>query len=176
MTANALVEVGSASHASAIDSKRRWFHSLQMDLYVWVDDSDQPYGFELSYRKVTTEYSFRWDAEGGFTHSKVDSAPGAGGHTASDLLGTTSAVDISYIRNIFAEAAGNLPPPIRALVQDALALYPQSPVALGSRPTPSQVRARRPFHISGDGLGWVVALLLVIWALYALGQQGVRAP
>jgi hypothetical protein len=139
-----------------------------MDLYVWVDDSDQPYGFELTYRKVTTEFSFRWDAEGGFRHSNVDSGPGAGGHTASDLLGALSEADISHIRGIFEEAAASLPTQVRVFVQDALTQYPQSPVAPGSRPTPSQVRARQPFNISGDGLMWVAAVILMLWLLYAL--------
>ena len=163
-----LVEVGSASRPSATESKRRWFHSLQMDLYVWVDDSDQPYGFELVYRKVTTEFSLRWNAEDGFSHSRVDSGPGAGGHTASDLLGATSEADVSYVRNLFAEAAGNLPSQVRTLVHEALARYPQDPVAPGTRPAPWQVRARWPFEISGDGLAWVAAIMLIIWVLYAL--------
>jgi len=168
MIAEPLVEVGTATRQGLIESKRRWFHTRGMDLFVWIDDSDEPFRFELCYPKGAHELSLRWEVERGFEHALVDSGSGAGLHTSSQLLGGDAEPDIPYIAELFTNVAANVPTQVKNLVAEALRLYPQSPVVIGRRPSPATVRSRWPLYISGDGLVWVVAVLVALGVLYAL--------
>jgi len=52
--------------------KKRWFNSVDMDLFVWYHDS-APVKFQLSYNKQNEERAISWDFHHGFQHYRIDS-------------------------------------------------------------------------------------------------------
>ncbi|MDH5484380.1 MAG: hypothetical protein OEY43_04010 [Gammaproteobacteria bacterium] len=46
---------------------------MEHDLFVWLDESGQPSGFQLSYNKTHTEHVINWFLDRGYSHDKVDS-------------------------------------------------------------------------------------------------------
>ena len=54
------------------DSFRRWFWSNNFDLIVWYDKQNTIIGFQLCYRKNSTEKALTWKHTTGFTHDSID--------------------------------------------------------------------------------------------------------
>jgi hypothetical protein len=161
-----LTEVGAARRPSRAEPRRRWFHSDTADLYVWIDESDRPFSFQLSYEKRTHEFALTWSVEHGFNHSKIDSSKGAGQQTASPLVSESTEPDLLFLRAVFAGADGHLPKDISALVTDALRLYPESPNAPGRRPVLYKgVFSRLGPFLTWQTLFWALVLLVTLASL-----------
>lgn len=176
MSSSALIEVGSATRPSRTDPRRRWFRTRGVDLYVWFDESDQPFAFQLCYEKGVQEFALTWEAEHGFSHTNVDSGSGAGAgmHTSSQLLVGSSDPDLAHIKHVFEHVSDGLPSAVRALVSDALELYPKSPTAPGRRPILYKgVVSRLAPLLTWQSALWAVVLFVAL-ATLAKGV-GVRA-
>jgi hypothetical protein len=56
------------------DGFRRWFRSINMDLYVWYTnkESEDIQGFQLCYKLGSEEKALTWKKELGFIHNTID--------------------------------------------------------------------------------------------------------
>jgi hypothetical protein len=56
------------------DGFRRWFRSINMDLYVWYPQQNEKdiLGFQLCYKLGNEEKALTWKKELGFIHNTVD--------------------------------------------------------------------------------------------------------
>ena len=110
------------------EPRRRWFHSQDMDLIVWFDESEStesspPIAFQLCYDKALAEKALSWKPEHGFTHMSVDDGEtGAGKYKEAPLLFPDGLVDSAALQRRFAIAGQALPDPIRSFVTAKLAL------------------------------------------------------
>ena len=58
---------------------RRMFSCSRMDIYVWIEESGEIYGFQLCYRHTRQEKALTWMRDKGFTHRNVDDGENADG-------------------------------------------------------------------------------------------------
>lgn len=98
--------------------RRRWFTSDAMDLIVWVDDCDQPSGFQFCYERGTEEFALSWFEESGLSHVGVDDGETDSGlqYKATPVLTTDSELDTHYVRALFANSAHAVPETITRFI------------------------------------------------------------
>lgn len=108
------------------EPRRRWFCSPELDLIVWVDDADEPVGFQLCYDKLLGERALTWRAGRGFDHAAVDNGEGMPTkYKGTPILVADGAFDSRRVSDIFREASDEVSAPIRRFVTDTLGRYPQ---------------------------------------------------
>lgn len=107
------------------EARRRWFHSQEMDLFVWFDDAQGgadglPIAFQLCYDKTRGEKALSWKAERGLTHMRVDDGESEPGYKSTPLLVSDSAFARDAVQQRFAAAGQTLPAAIRTFVMEKL--------------------------------------------------------
>ena len=108
------------------EPKRRWFSSLDLDLIVWLDDSDAPTGFQLCYDKSHGERALTWHAGRGFDHMAVDDGEqNPAQHKSTPILVADGELDCTRVKRMFVDASREVPADLRALVTAALDRYPR---------------------------------------------------
>ena len=116
------------------EAPRRWFHSPDMDLIVWLcnETSGEIAGFQLCYDKARSEKALYWKADRGFSHMDVDDGEcAAGKHKAAPLLTPDGPFDNAVVQRRFSTAAQALPEDLRNFVEAKLA-QATSPLPLPS--------------------------------------------
>lgn len=106
------------------ESPRRWFHSPEMDLIVWLsgEAAGEIAAFQLCYDKTRGEKALHWKAGCGFTHMDVDDGENtAGKYKGTPLLMPDGAFESAAVLQGFAAAAQALPDDIRDFVETKLA-------------------------------------------------------
>lgn len=68
------------------EPKKRWFSSLSMDLFVWLNDEDEILSYQLTYNKPHDEKALVWKRDKGYSHLGVDDGAHPGKHPGSPLL------------------------------------------------------------------------------------------
>ena len=63
----------------------RWFTDEEIDLYVWLEEGSIV-AFQLCYNKAQDEHALTWRAEGGLSHTLVDTDDASPGRNMSPLL------------------------------------------------------------------------------------------
>ncbi len=107
------------------EKKRRWFHSREFDLIVWLEDDETPAGFELCYDKPRQQRSLRWLPQSGFSHTTVDDGEGRPlRHKGSPILQQEVRVDVAGLHAAFAGESALLPREIADYVLRTLAQHP----------------------------------------------------
>ena len=107
------------------EPRRRWFCSAELDLIVWVNDAEEPVGFQLCYDKLTGERAITWRAGRGFDHAAVDSGDDMPTpYKGTPILVADGIFDNNRVADTFKEASPDVPEPIRTFVADALERYP----------------------------------------------------
>ena len=107
------------------ESKRRWFHSENFDLIVWLSDDQGFSGFELCYDKQRSEHSIAWSKPRGFTHMAVDDGEQRPGkYKASPVLVADGRFDAQRVYASFLTASTALPREVAIFVLKALRQYP----------------------------------------------------
>ena len=115
--------------------KRRWFGTPGVDLIVWLDDFNRPFGFQWCYRRDGQEFALQWENGRGFSHFEVDDGEEAPlVRKRTPMLTNAASFDPGPVRQSFKELGDGLPEVIRNLVDDALESYPRSPVSFAQRP------------------------------------------
>jgi len=94
------------------EPKKRWFSSLSMDLYIWLNDDDEILSYHLTYNKPNDEKALTWSKEHRFSHLGVDGGARPGKHPASPLLVEDGVFEPSKIISILKENSGELEPSI----------------------------------------------------------------
>lgn len=106
------------------EAPRRWFHSPDMDLIVWLGEegAGEIAGFQLCYDKTRGEKALYWKSDRGFSHMAVDDGEHtAGKHKAAPLLVPDGAFDNAALQQHFCASAQTLPQDIRSFVEAKLA-------------------------------------------------------
>lgn len=99
------------------ERKRRWFTSVQMDLYVWFGWWGAPVKFQLCYNKHRQEKVLTWSKANGYSHENIDPGEPAGvGHKATAILVNTATAVEGSLGETFAAASINVPDRIRCFV------------------------------------------------------------
>jgi hypothetical protein len=104
---------------------RRWFRSADFDLFVWVDESGAPTGFQLCYDKPRAEHALTWTPELGFLHTAVDDGENVGlRYKAIPSLAASGYFDARRLSDSFAAVCTQLPADVAAFVDRKLRQHP----------------------------------------------------
>ena len=104
-----LREIPAARQISG-ESKRRWFTSSNIDLFVWLDSHDSPTGFQLCYDKQHREHALTWTMKSGFSHMAVDGGESrAARHKGAPILVANGAIDAQQLLEDFRRESRLLP-------------------------------------------------------------------
>jgi hypothetical protein len=107
------------------ESKRRWFHSDDFDLIVWLSDGQGFSGFELCYDKQRSERSVTWTRSRGFAHMSVDDGEQRPGkYKASPVLTAGGGFDALRVYSSFLKASTAIPREVAIFVLTALRRHP----------------------------------------------------
>jgi hypothetical protein len=49
-----------------------WFNDHDNDLFIWLDQNENPTGFQFCYDKSFDEHSINWQQQKGFSHARID--------------------------------------------------------------------------------------------------------
>jgi hypothetical protein len=107
------------------EPRRRWFSSPDLDLIVWLDDTDTMLGFQLCYDKSRGERALTWRADRGYDHAAVDDGEARPSHKETPILVANGYLDRARVAEIFREASVSIPPPIRDAVADLIDRSPE---------------------------------------------------
>ena len=95
---------------------KRWFHSEQMDLFVWYDNN-QFISFQLCYDKEKDEKAISWHKDKSLQHQKVDDGENHPGHyKATPILLQNESIDLNIIVDEFKKHSLNLIDEIKGFV------------------------------------------------------------
>lgn len=61
------------SNQQQTDDRRLWFNDQDHDLFVWLDEQQQPLAFQFSYHTRQGEHCIHWHRQRGFSHDRIDS-------------------------------------------------------------------------------------------------------
>ncbi len=90
------------------EPKKRWFTSLSMDLFVWLNDEDEIISYQLTYNKPHKEKALTWSKEKGFAHLGVDDGTRSGKHPGSPLLVKDGVIKPDKIISMLRKDSGEL--------------------------------------------------------------------
>ena len=108
------------------EPRRRWFFSPELDLIVWLDDHDEPIGFQLCYDKPRGERALTWHKDRGYDHAAVDDGEDVPSeYKSTPILVADGFFERDRVTTAFLAASAELPDTIRRFVADALARYPE---------------------------------------------------
>lgn len=108
------------------EPRRRWFHSPDLDLIVWLEEGDRPIGFQLCYDKARHERALTWREGRGYDHSAVDSGErGDSVYKSTPILVADGLFSTDRVLAEFLEASAAIPEDIRNYVSRVLERYPQ---------------------------------------------------
>lgn len=103
------------------EAPRRWFHSPDMDLIVWLAADGSPAAFQLCYDTSGNEKALTWTPEGGHRHATIDTGETRPGRPkATPVLAAGSGWNRAALARQFAQAASRLPEPIARFVRERL--------------------------------------------------------
>ena len=98
------------------EPKKRWFSSLSMDLFIWLNPDDEIISYHLTYNKPYDEKALVWSEEKGFSHFGVDEGDRPGKHPGSPLLVGGGAVSPRKIIAMLKKNAGELEPAVKDFI------------------------------------------------------------
>jgi len=90
------------------DPPRRWFTDEAMDLYIWLDESDEVIGFQLTYDKPGSEKALTWKRGDNVMHTRVEEGSRPGKYPGSPILMIDGVVDVDYVLREFRERARDI--------------------------------------------------------------------
>jgi hypothetical protein len=107
------------------EPRRRWFVSADLDLVVWLDESDQPTGFQLCYDRGGLERAVTWQSGVGFSHRAVDEGDRRGGKfKATPILVPDGPFPANRVAVQFADQSVGLPRELADFVGGKLRQHP----------------------------------------------------
>lgn len=108
------------------EPRRRWFFSSELDLIVWLDDQDEPIGFQLCYDKYRGERALTWHKDRGYDHAAIDDGENVPSqYKSTPILVADGLFERDRVKAAFLAASAEVPETIRRFVADALARYPE---------------------------------------------------
>jgi len=116
--------------------KKRWFTSLDMDLFVWYRNNT-PVKFQLSYDKNDNEHAISWDCHRDFNHYCVDT----GEYDVSEykktplLLDACSQQDLASLARNFLVESEYIDVAVSEFIYARLMAYPVIPLQHNAKQT-----------------------------------------
>ena len=98
------------------EPRKRWFASLDMDLFVWFDEANEIISYQLTYDKPHGEKALVWSKENGFSHHGVDDGSRPGKYPRSPLFVDDGLVVPARIISLLKNDGGDLEPSIEAFI------------------------------------------------------------
>jgi hypothetical protein len=92
------------------ERQRRWFSAPAADLFIWTLDDATVSAFEFCYGQPNDEHALRWDAEAGFTHTRIDDGEGAAHEHRTPIAVPDGAFDPATVALEFERLAAGLEP------------------------------------------------------------------
>ncbi len=108
---------------------KRWFSSLNMDLFIWFDDDDEIVSYQLTYNKPHDEKALTWSKDKGYVHLGVDDGSNPGKHPGTPLLVKDGVVSPSSIIKLIRNDQGDLKPWIKNFIVEGIEKYFNGKVA-----------------------------------------------
>ena len=103
---------------------RRWFNSNTMELFVWIEDSGEVYGFQLCYDKGDKEKALTWLPDRGYSHHCVDDGETTIQHfKMSPILVPDGVFPRDEVLALFKERSGDVDDDIVEFVAEKLKEY-----------------------------------------------------
>ena len=90
------------------EPRKRWFASLSMDVFVWLDEEDEISSYQLTYNKPHNEKALTWSKDKGFAHMSVDDGTRPGKHPGSPLLVKDGLFEPEKLISILRKETGEL--------------------------------------------------------------------
>ena len=120
----ALVEIPNVSQP-AVEPRRRWFNSDNLDLVIGCDESGGPTRFQLCHDKGRSERALTWQPDRGFTHMIVDDGERLGGKfKAIPILIAGGLFAANRVADCFSKESAELPAEFAELVKMKLRQHP----------------------------------------------------
>ena len=106
------------------EPRRRWFSSPDLDLIVWVEDSEEIVGFQLCYDKTRRERALTWRLGRGYDHMGVDDGEQSPGqYKSTPILVADGFFDRERVTALFLESSERIPEGIRVVVAELIKGY-----------------------------------------------------
>jgi hypothetical protein len=145
---------------------RRWFHSHEMDLFVWSASPGEIVKFQLTYDKPKNERALTWDATLGYTHDEVDDGTSGTQHPGTPLLLRSTDPDIEHVLSRFDIEAVEVEGRLRTFICEKLKRYASS--TLPATSTPPENRLMSSTENSGAVLLRLMSFFGVLIFLLAI--------
>jgi len=102
--------------------RRRWFQGDGLDLIIWLDERQQPEGFQICYLdQWRQEYALTWRAQTGFAHARIDTGDSRPDKNLTPILAEGGPVTWDKLREEFQARSSALESTIREFVTTRLA-------------------------------------------------------
>ena len=111
----------------ANEYNRRWFESEELDLVIWINNSNQISSFQLCYKKGVREQVLTWKSTSGFTHETVDDGESRSmRHKSSPILVSDGQYNAHKFTHLFNDLSKNIDGNITKFVLSKLAMCSES--------------------------------------------------
>ena len=88
---------------------RIWYNSTEMDLYLFVTESERVESFQLCYDKGHRERVLLWSHRDGFSHAAIDDGEQRPFDSRTPLIVSDGRCDAVYLRSLFRAQSAMLP-------------------------------------------------------------------
>jgi hypothetical protein len=106
------------------EPKCRWFTDDFFDLILWVDESENPVGFQLCYDRRGDSRAITWHKEKGYSHHGVDEGEnGALQPKATPILVQDGIFDTTAIYQAFSKAGAGIDQKITKFILERIKNY-----------------------------------------------------
>ncbi len=92
------------------EPKKRWFSSLSMDVFVWIDDAGEIVSYQFTYNKPQDEKALVWRKDQGYSHLGVDDGVQPGKYPGSPIFIADGSLDPENIIAMLRRDQGELEP------------------------------------------------------------------
>ena len=104
------------------DNNRLWFSDDNHDLFVWLDDRNNPVAFQFSYDKHRDEHCIYWHQQRGFRHDRIDSGDNLqAGYKMTPILVPDGHFDAPRLVKLFQSICMEMDPRLARFIQQTLA-------------------------------------------------------
>lgn len=111
------------------EPRKRWFRDRELDLLVWLDETDDMVGFQIAFRRIDEPVAITWWKDTGLRHHRLDEGESRPGRYKATpiLLAARGAVDVSGLIPRLRDADGGMGTEFLSTVVEILTAYVPAP-------------------------------------------------
>lgn len=117
-----------STNKQANTAERLWFRDHDNDLFVWLNESRHPVGFQFSYRtysEIYSEHAINWQKDKGYTYGKIDDGEHADGdYKMTPIMVPDGLFESKKIAERFKSISTEIDKDIKDFVYQKLCDYP----------------------------------------------------